>query len=203
MDTKIYLMRHGESVDDIEDCYGGIADFPLTEAGKQTAEALGQKLHTAGISILYSSPYRRALETAEVVAQIVKCEVKIIPELRERNSYGVISGVNKDTAKEIFAQILNGLEGKPGDYYAGERIPGDEAISEFDSRVQSAFRKIVEDARTRNTIGIITHGNVTRSIYKNILGVTGKVDLDLLAITVIKHGDGKFLVEESEGVKVA
>jgi hypothetical protein len=29
---RIYLLRHGESLDDIEDAYGGIADYPLTEA---------------------------------------------------------------------------------------------------------------------------------------------------------------------------
>lgn len=31
---KIYLIRHSESIDDIENCYGGIADFELTENGK-------------------------------------------------------------------------------------------------------------------------------------------------------------------------
>lgn len=31
---KIYLIRHSESIDDIENCYGGIADFDLTENGK-------------------------------------------------------------------------------------------------------------------------------------------------------------------------
>ncbi len=31
---KIYLIRHSESIDDIQNCYGGIADFALTENGK-------------------------------------------------------------------------------------------------------------------------------------------------------------------------
>lgn len=30
---KIYLIRHIESIDDIENCYGGIADFDLSENG--------------------------------------------------------------------------------------------------------------------------------------------------------------------------
>ena len=33
---KIYLIRHSESIDDIENCYGGIADFDLRENGKKS-----------------------------------------------------------------------------------------------------------------------------------------------------------------------
>lgn len=41
---KIYLIRHSESIDDIEDCYGGIADFDLTENGKNKVKENTKKL---------------------------------------------------------------------------------------------------------------------------------------------------------------
>jgi broad specificity phosphatase PhoE len=199
---KIFLLRHGESVDDIEDCYGGIADFPLSDAGRKTAEDLADKLADSGIQILYSSPYKRAHETATIVGKALGCEVKTIHDLRERNSYGVLSGVNKTKAKEIFAHIVNQLKKKPGDYYSDELVPGAEPRDEFDKRVRNAFEQVVRDATGYDTIGIVTHGNVTRSTYQNILGVEGKLSLDLLAITVIDYKPPVIEIERKEGVKI-
>src|SRR6266508_3785156 len=199
---KIFLLRHGESVDDIEDAYGGIADFPLTDNGRSTAQELANKLSSSGIEVLYSSPYRRASETAEIVSKVLGCQIKTIKNLRERNSYGVLSGINKAKAKEIFRGVLSSLTGKPGDYYSEELVAGAESVTEFDSRVKEAFEDIVKDANHHGVIGIVTHGNVTRSIYKNILGISGKVDLDLLAITVINYTPTSASVESKERAQI-
>lgn len=199
---KIYLLRHGESVDDIEDAYGGIADYPLTDAGKKTAQDLATKLEASGIQVLYSSPYKRAQETANFVATAIKSPCKIVDDLRERNSYGVLSGVNKAKAKEIFPSVFANLIGKAGDYYSSELVVGAEDLNSFDGRVKSAIMQIIQDSSSFKIIGIVTHGNVTRSIYKNILGITGKVELDLLAVTVIDYSNNKFSIEKKEGVEV-
>jgi broad specificity phosphatase PhoE len=200
--VKIYLLRHGESTDDIVDCYGGIADFPLTDAGRKTAKELAAQLADSGIQVLYSSPYKRAYETATVVGEALGCEVNVIHHLHERNSYGVLSGVNKAKAKEIFAHIVDQLKHKPGSYYSDELLPGAEPRDEFDDRVRNAFDQVVGDAAEYDVIGIVTHGNVTRSTYRNILGVTGKVSLDLLAITVINYEPPVVKIEQKRGVEV-
>src|SRR5450755_291965 len=109
---KIFLLRHGESFDDVEDCYGGIADFALTDSGRETAAELAKNLANSGIQILYSSPYKRADETTTIVGRALGCEMKTVYDLRERNSYGVLSGVNKAKAKEIFSHILVKLKHK-------------------------------------------------------------------------------------------
>lgn len=199
---KVYLVRHGESIDDVEDCYGGIADFELTDSGTKTAKVMAEKLKDSGINILYSSPYKRASQTADIIAETLGCEVTTVSDLRERNSYGVLSGVNKEKAKDIFGHILSNLKGKAGDYYAGEAIPGDESINEFDKRVKSAFECCIKDLTSHNTIGIVTHGNVTRSLYRNVLNISGKVDLDLLALTVINCSPEGVTIERNEGVTI-
>ncbi|MCL4531415.1 MAG: histidine phosphatase family protein [Chloroflexi bacterium] len=199
---KIFLLRHGESVDDVEDAYGGIADFPLTDSGRQTAKALAGRLSGSGIEILYSSPYKRAHETATIVGNALNCKVEVVPDLRERNSYGVLSGVNKAKAKEVFSHILDQLKNKPGDYYSDELVPGAEPLPEFNSRVKRAFEEVIRNASGRNVIGVVTHGNVTRSIYRHILGVQGKVELELLAITVLDYQTGKVIIERKEGIEI-
>ncbi len=199
---KIYLLRHGESVDDIEDSYGGIADYPLTEAGRQTADDLARKLVGAGIELLYSSPYKRAIETASIVSSALRCEVKTIDDLRERNSYGVLSAINKAKAKEIFAHVLRDLKQKPGDYYSEELVCGAEPRAEFDARVKKAFEEVLKESVQYKVIGIVTHGNVTRSIYRNILAVSGKIELDLLATTIINYAPASMEIVAKEGITV-
>jgi broad specificity phosphatase PhoE len=199
---KIYLIRHGESMDDIEDCYGGIADFPLTEFGRCAAQLLANKLTYSKIEVFYTSPYKRAHETACLMSKVIGCTTKVMSSLRERNSFGVISGVNRAKAKDIFAHILCDLRYGPGDYYAGEPIAGDEPVSVFDSRIQEAFNEIIVQSQDREVIGIVTHGNVTRSLYRNLLRISGKVHLDFLALTVLNHDPEKILIERSEGVVV-
>ena len=49
---KIYLIRHSESIDDIEDCYGGIADFDLSENGIKKVEQY--KIENLGIEKIYT-----------------------------------------------------------------------------------------------------------------------------------------------------
>ena len=91
----VFVARHGEAIDDIEDCYGGIADFELTDAGRKAAADLAESVRSVGLDAIYSSPLRRARETADIVGAALSVEVSVIDSLQERNSYGVLSGVNK------------------------------------------------------------------------------------------------------------
>lgn len=200
---RIFLLRHGESADDIEDAYGGIADYPLTDAGQQTAKALAQKLAPEHIRIIYSSPYKRALQTAQILAGAWDAELCIKDGLRERNSYGVLSGVTKAKAKDIFGHILSQLKGKPGDYYSAELVPGAEPVADVVERTKKSLDEIIAASDGKfDPVAIVTHGNVTRTIYEHVLHVKGKVGLDLLAITVLQGGLAHLEIERTEGVDI-
>lgn len=199
---KMILIRHGESIDDILDCYGGAADYSLSDSGKQTAKDVANSLCEMEIDKIYSSPLKRAIQTAESINILKKCGISIITELKERNSYGVLSGCNKNDCKDIYGYLLADLKGKPGDYYSDELVLGAEPLSQFDERVKSALIKVASDAESNGygLVAVVTHGNVTRSIYKNILRFEKKIDLDLLAKTVIEYNEGVFTLISNEGV---
>jgi broad specificity phosphatase PhoE len=200
---RLFLLRHGESADDVVDAYGGIADYPLTDAGRETAKELAKKLAPEQIRIIYTSPYKRALQTAQILADDWGSEICIKDGLRERNSYGVLSGVTKAQAKEIFGHVLAQLEGKPGDYYSAELVPGAEPIAEVLARVSKALDEILAASDGKyNTVGIVTHGNVTRAIYEHVLHIKGKVGLNLLAITVLRWVPPHLEIERTEGVDI-
>jgi broad specificity phosphatase PhoE len=95
------------------------------------------------------------------------------------------------------------LKGKAGDYYLGESVPGDEPVSAFDSRVVEAFDFCIQNKANKKAIAIVTHGNVTRSIYRNILNVLGKIKLDLLALTVMNYTGADVEIESNEGVTIS
>lgn len=199
---KMVLIRHGESVDDILDCYGGAADYSLSEVGKQTAKDVAYSLSEMPIEKIYSSPLKRAIQTAEEIDQAKGCGIIIITDLKERNSYGVLSGCNKDACKEIYGYLLSELKDKPGDYYSEELVLGAESKTEFDQRVKDALFAVAVNAQKNGyqTVAVVTHGNTTRSIYQNILHFAGKIDLDLLAKTIINYDNGEFTLVSKDGV---
>ena len=196
---KIYLIRHSESIDDIEDCYGGIADFDLRENGIKKVEQY--EIENLGIEKIYTSPYKRAYQTAKILNKKLNVDLEIIDNIRECNSYGILSGVNKEKAKKIFSYVFEMPKYKNTGYYLGTSFLGGEEINEFDKRVEEGITKIISKSKELNTIAIVTHGGVYRSIYKNILKVDKKLDqMDDLATTELKYNNGKFEIINKQGI---
>ncbi len=199
---KVYLIRHSESIDDIENCYGGIADFALTENGRDKVKESRKTIESYGIEKIYTSPYKRALQTAQILNENMKVEMKVIDDIRELNSHGIRSGVNKELAKDIFSYVFQQEEYKNTGYYLGKTFLGGENIEEFDERVKEAINSIIKDSEGLNSIAIVTHGGVHRSIFKNILNINKKIDeIDDVATTILEYNNGKFEIIETKGIK--
>ena len=79
----VLLIRHAEPIPlgspDVAD-----NDRPLTDAGRSAAAELAEELDGWEITAIYSSPYRRALETVEILARRRRLEVQVLEDLRER-----------------------------------------------------------------------------------------------------------------------
>lgn len=170
---KIYLIRHSESEDDLNDCYGGCADWKLTENGRVKVENFRGKFNTLNVQKIFSSPYQRAYETAVILNNDSKVEIEKAFDLREINTYGVMSGVNKTLAKELFAFYLSDLQFQNIGYYNGKSFYGGESVEEFDGRVKKSIDFIV--GQGLESVAIVTHGGVFRSIFKNILHESRKI----------------------------
>jgi broad specificity phosphatase PhoE len=72
--TEVWLVRHA-------DCYEGMServDPPLSALGRKQAELLAKRLRKLQPSAIYSSPYRRALETARTIADDVHVDDRLI-----------------------------------------------------------------------------------------------------------------------------
>ena len=159
---KIYLIRHGESTSDIENRYGGDYDDPLTETGHQQAEDLAVTLHDKGIQTIFTSPRIRAQETAAELQQVLDCTVSPVADLRERNFYGVLTGMNKEEARTKHPELVALLEDRHN------TLPQGEPYSQFADRVQKAWETIT--ASSYETVAVVTHAGPIRCIFRDILG---------------------------------
>jgi len=85
--TEIILVRHGETEWNVKEVFRGRIDIELSENGIKQAELLAEYLSHLKIEAVYSSPLRRALKTAEMIADAHKLGVEIAPGLMDFN-YG-------------------------------------------------------------------------------------------------------------------
>jgi probable phosphoglycerate mutase len=79
----LLLARHGQTADNADGLILGRRDPPLSALGREQARALGAAAMEAGIAIVWSSPLRRAYDTAEIVASATGAPVSVLPTLAE------------------------------------------------------------------------------------------------------------------------
>jgi probable phosphoglycerate mutase len=81
--TRLFLIRHGATALAAEDRFAGSTDVPLSEEGRDQTRRLAERLAREGVAAIYSSPLRRAVETATLLAAPHRLEVRECAELRE------------------------------------------------------------------------------------------------------------------------
>jgi broad specificity phosphatase PhoE len=157
----IYLIRHGQTTGDVEDRYGGDYDDNLTELGKQQAKDLAEKLAGFGIEVIYCSPKIRAQETAKILHESIPANCISINDFRERNCYGVLSGMTKAEAAEKYPEQVKLLKDQRS------TIKGAEDYKSFGNRIKADLGKVCSGQY--ETVAIVTHGGPIHYIFREIL----------------------------------
>ncbi|NLK65322.1 MAG: histidine phosphatase family protein [Tissierellia bacterium] len=111
----IYLVRHGESEANISKRFSGITDVELTERGALQAAKAGRKLKGEKIHKIFSSPLKRAKNTAEIIADEIgfnKKDIIIDKSLTEVN-FGIFENLKWEEIVDLYAdEIENWIEFK-------------------------------------------------------------------------------------------
>lgn len=180
-------------MDDIEDRYGGWADYPLTEKGIQTARATGEELKKSGLSAeaILASPLLRAKQTAEEIASILNLPVEVFQHLKERNTYGLLCGVNKDEARKKYPELVDAYENN-------RPVDGYEPYDAFLARVKKMVKKLPDFGY--NTMICVTHGKLLKALLRDVLGKKAKDLEDNCIIEVGLDSDGNMNFLNSKGV---
>lgn len=197
---KIYFIRHSESKDDFINCYGGASDWDLTENGAKKVEKFRPKFEKFNIQKIYVSPLKRAYKTAEILNKKTNLPIEKVFDLHETNHYGFLTGLEKNLAKELFAYLLEKPEYQNASYYNRKSMPGGETADELDKRVKCVLKNIIKSSKDLDTIAIVTHGGVLRSIFSTILKEKRKIlDIKDVACAEVENNKGKFTVKQTDG----
>lgn len=190
--TKIFLVRHGQTTGDVEDRYGGDYDDHLTDLGKKQASELAEKLRNKGIELIFTSPKIRALETTEVLSKTLGVETKVIENFREKNNWGVLTGMVKAEARKKYPHLVELLKD------TRNTIEGAEDYSSFGRRIRLALGEVRNSGF--QAVAVVTHGGPIRFIFREILAL-GEIKIADCAWTLLKVENGQFNLEDQEGIQ--
>ncbi len=98
---KIYLIRHGQTDWNAERKIQGSTDIVLNEAGRHQAAALAKGMERRPVAQIFSSPLKRALETAQAIGRTQKVKVQTLEGLKEVN-FGVWEGLTLDEIEKTY-----------------------------------------------------------------------------------------------------
>lgn len=189
--TTLYLIRHGESVSNVNKTFTGQLDAPLTEMGHKQAGCIASYFLGKHIDRIYASDLSRAYETALPLSKISRVPIEINTAFRE------IYGGKWEGEK--FAELSNMY---PEDYavwrndLCNARPTGGESIREIALRACEAVEAIVR-SHPRETIVIATHAIPVRVMLSTWL--TGDLSdmqrtswVSNASISKVEYADGKF-----------
>jgi broad specificity phosphatase PhoE len=152
--ANLIVVRHGETNYNLEGRYCGSTDIDLNEKGYEQAKILAQKLKNMSIGIIISSTMKRAKETARVIGSELQIPIIEMDELVER-CIGVYEGLTREEAKNKYPLM-----------WERNAPEGAEALELVEERVHQALKAIRNKYLENQNILIITHGYVTKVIYK-------------------------------------
>src|SRR3989442_13313239 len=164
--TRIYLIRHGESTWNAQRRWQGVADSPLSDAGRAEAILLADALHAVPLQAVYCSPLRRAVDTAAVVAAVHRLDVIPVADLREI-AFGVWESLLATEVEQRFGALLKEWWDRPDQV----QIPGAEPLEAARAPVAAAIHEIVarhEDGQ----VAVVAHGCVDELRRMTLMGAS-------------------------------
>lgn len=149
---KLILVRHGETYwNEERRVQGASSDIELSEAGVRQARELASLLSKEKIDAVISSPLKRAVTTAEVIAEQHKLPVKIDARLMEIE-VGELEGLSLSSLGTTFSQFLM-------QWWQGggtENLPGGESLVNLQERSWAAIEPLLAEYQN-GTVAVISH----------------------------------------------
>jgi 2,3-bisphosphoglycerate-dependent phosphoglycerate mutase len=218
--SYLVLVRHGQSVWNLEKKFTGWVDVDLTENGKSEAKKAGELINKNNLTIdlYFSSVQLRAKNTLKIIQGELK-DNKVPSEAWELNErhYGALTGLNKDEMKvklgeDKVHQFRRSWDLRPdpldkqNPYHPSnieiyknipeDKIPSTESLKDTYERVIDFYKKKIEIINDKNIL-ISAHGNSIRALCKYLFNL----DNDVISKLEIPTGN-PLLIEVNGNKKV-
>jgi len=204
----IYLIRHSESEHNKSTMHiigGHLDDSPLTQHGEMQSYALGERLASEGIKFdrIYSSTYKRAMKTADIVSERLGYDIAKIIRRKELIEYGHGDFAGRLRSEVYTPELKRHLDNNSWKYVP----PGGESQAMVAKRMYSVIddeilgKQVGEDNENREykenfsevdeSIGIFTHGTAIRCLLRKIMWFDPRhiyrMDIKNTSITELMH----------------
>lgn len=157
------LLRHGESIGNVESRWQGQSDFRLTDTGRAQVQALAERWQVEDVKfdLIVTSPLLRAKETAEIIASALNVNVESEPLLMERD-IGEYAGLTALEVRSRFAQ---------SDFYTPYDSVGGSGEGDWELflRAGLALHNLLK--REPGQYLIVSHGGLLNQLMHAIVGI--------------------------------
>jgi 2,3-bisphosphoglycerate-dependent phosphoglycerate mutase len=202
---KLVLVRHGESIWNLENRFTGWTDVDLTERGREEARQAGRELQREGIVPVqvYTSVLKRAIRTQWLMLEVL--ELLWLPverswRLNERH-YGALQGLDKAQTAALHGEAQVKIWRRSYDIppppltledprhprfdprYAGveaRELPATESLKDTLARVMPFWgAQVAPSLRSGADVLIVAHGNSLRALVKMLDGLSEQAIVEL------------------------
>ena len=168
------IVRHGQSQGNVGHVWHGArTDAELTKLGIQQAQLTGTYLakNMWGVETVYSSPLKRAKETADIIAASLGTKVEALPDLIEID-WGELEGLTTKQVAEQFPDVIR-LWGT----HLSTPLPGGDAAADVAKRAGTAFKMIAEKHAGDGGAVVVSHqGAITLGLAALLQNESGMLD---------------------------
>lgn len=183
--TRLYLVRHGETLANREYRYIGTRDDPLSPLGETQAFQLAEALSGLPITAVYSSPLQRTYHTAIQIAARHSLEVQRIDDLRECD-FGTWEGLSRAEVLERSQEDSQHL--REWEQNTSVAPPGGESFEALQQRVVTTVERLAH-AYPDQAIVLVSHVGPIKVLLSAALGAplssAFRISLDPATISVV------------------
>lgn len=159
--TSIYIVRHGETHSNASGLVQGHLDPSLTKNGIEQITKVGKDLSRIKFDAFYTSPLKRALESANILTRFVKIKPSTSSNLKEQ-SFGILEG----KPKEVLMKHFKDSNWDEMTFKEKRNFKIDSA-AESDHEALNRLLRFINEIKIKHpnsTILILTHGTVMRHL---------------------------------------
>lgn len=195
--TRLLLIRHAEPEAEARGrCYGTL-DIGVSDDGLRQADRLARALAEVGLAAIYTSPRRRALQTASALGRVHG----LAPVLDERLceiDFGDFEGRTYEEIEREHPDLFRRWMETPTEI----EFPNGESYERFKARALLALASILDNHR-RDTVAVVTHGGIARAILADCLSIPNaglfRIDQSYGALSIVDWIDGVPIVRLING----
>ena len=163
---QLLLIRHGETPWNSERRVQGCrSDTELSQRGREQAEKIALVLRKQRVDAIYSSPLKRAVDTAKAIARACGLEVKVAFELREIDA-GELEGLSQEELRKRYGEFWKEWRESNPSF----PLPGGESLEELQRRAWGEIERIM-GRHPEETVAVVGHLLANLAIICRALGL--------------------------------